>query len=289
MPNKILKILKEAQEEKWAVGQFNVSTLEALRGAVQAALNLKSPLIIGTSEGESNFIGLRQAVALVASFREETRLPIFLNLDHGKTFEYIKEAIEAGYEMVHFDGAQLPLEKNIEITKKIMDLAQEKGVSVEGEVGLIPGASRVLEKAPEIKESDLTDPKEAGIFVKETKVDRLAVNIGTFHGMESGGLNPRINLQRLREIKEEAGDKVFLVLHGGSGTPEEDLRQAIKTGIVKININTELRTAFTEALKKSLKQDPKETTPYKYLPPVLEAVQRVVENKMRLFGSVNKI
>lgn len=289
MPNKIVKILKEAQEEKWAVGQFNVSTLVVLRGAVQAARNLKSPLIIGTSEGESQFVGLRQAVALVSAFQEETRLPIFLNLDHGKTFEYIKEAIEAGYEMVHFDGSQLPLQKNIEITKKIVELARGKEVSVEGEVGLIPGVSQVLEKAPEFKESDLTDPEDALKFVKETKVDRLAINIGTFHGIESSGLNPHINLQRLKEIAEKIGDKVFLVLHGGSGTPEEDLRQAIKAGIVKININTELRVAFTEALKKSLKKNPKETTPYKYFPPVLEAVQRVVENKMRLFGSVNKI
>lgn len=289
MSNKILRILKEAQEEKWAVGQFNVSTLVVLRGAVQAARNLKSPLIIGASEGESGFLGLRQTVALVNSFREETRLPIFLNLDHGKTFEYIKEAIEAGYDMVHFDGSSLPLQKNIEITQKIVELAQEKGVSVEGEVGFIPGSSQVLEKAPEIKESDLTDPADASKFVKEAKVDRLAINIGTFHGIESSGLNPHINLQRLREIKERVGDKVFLVLHGGSGTPEDDLRQAIKAGIVKININTELRVAFTETLKKILKQNPKETTPYKYFPPVLEAVQRVIENKMRLFGSINKI
>ncbi|MDO8424876.1 MAG: class II fructose-bisphosphate aldolase [bacterium] len=289
MPNKIFKILKEAQEERWAVGQFNISNLETLRGIVQAGQNLKSPLIIGTSEGESAFIGLRQVSILVESLREETRLPIFLNLDHGKTFEYIKEAIEAGYEMVHFDGSKLPLAKNIEITKRIVEFCQKKGVSVEGEVGFIPGASQVLESAPEIKEADLTNPDDALKFVRETKVDRLAINIGTFHGIESSGLNPPINLLRLKEIKEKVGDKAFLVLHGGSGTPEEDLKQAVKSGIVKININTDLRLAFTDALKKSLKQNPKESAPYKYLSQAVEAVQRVVENKIRLFGSVNKI
>lgn len=271
------------------MGQFNVSNLETLRGAVQASQNLKSPLIIGTSEGESRFIGLRQISALIASFKEETRLPIFLNLDHGKTFEYIKEAIEADYEMVHFDGSQLPLAKNIEITKRVVELARQKGVSVEGEVGFISGASQILEKASEMKGFDLTNPDDALEFVKETKVDRLAINIGTFHGIEASGLNPHINLERLKEIKERVGDKAFLVLHGGSGTPEEDIRQAVKMGIVKININTELRLAFTEALKKSLKRNPKESTPYKYLSSTVEAVQKVVENKIRLFGSVNKI
>lgn len=271
MPSKILKILKEAQEEKWAVGQFNVSTLETLRGAVLAAQNLKSPLIIGASEGESRFLGLKQIVSLISVFKKETRLPIFLNLDHGKTFEYIKEAIEAGFDMVHFDGSDLPLPKNIEITKKVTEFARKRGVSVEGEVGVIGG--------------ELTLAKDAQIFVEQTKADGLAVNVGTFHGQ---GLK-EINLPLLKEIKEKVKDKVFLVLHGGSGVSKKDFQEAIKIGIVKVNINTELRISFLKALKNYLKKNPKELKPYRYLFPAIEAVQKTVENKIRLLGSVNKI
>lgn len=289
MPNKNLNnYLKRAQKEKWAIGQFNISNLEILRAIVRAAQGLNSPIIIGTSEGESKFIGLKQAVVLVESFREETRLPVFLNLDHGKSFDYIKEAIRAGYDAVHFDGSRLSLKENIEITKTIAELAHKKGILVEGEVGVIVGASEVLETSPEIKEEDLTNPKDALKFIKETKVDSLAVNIGTFHGIEASGRNPHINLQRLREIKEKIGEKSFLVLHGGSGTLREDIKAAIKLGIVKININTELRLAFTDTLKKVLEETPKETTPYKYLPGAILAVQRVVEEKIKLFSSNNK-
>lgn len=289
MPNKNLNnYLKRAQKEKWAMGQFNISNLETLRAIVWAAQGLNSPIIIGTSEGESKFIGLKQVVALVESFREETRLPVFLNLDHGKSFNYIKEAIRAGYDAVHFDGSRLSLKENIEITKTIVGLAHKKGILVEGEVGVIVGASEVLETSPEIKEEDLTNPKDALKFIKETKVDSLAVNIGTFHGIEASGRNPHINLQRLREIKEKIGEKSFLVLHGGSGTPKEDIKAAIKLGIVKININTELRLAFTDTLKKVLEETPKETTPYKYLPGAILAVQKVVEEKIKLFYSNNK-
>ena len=280
---------QKAQKEGWAIGHFNISNLETLRAIVQAAQNLKSPVIFGTSEGESKFIGLKQVVALAKSFKEETGLPIFLNLDHGKSFEYIGEAIDLGYDAVHFDGSKLSLEENIKIAKEVVDYAHKKGVLVEGEVGFIAGASELLERAPEIKEEDLTNPDDALRFINETGADSLAVNIGTFHGIEIYGENPHINLQKLKEIKNKVGDRVFLVLHGGSGTPEEDIKEAIKLGIVKININTELRLAFTNTLKQVLRENPKETTPYKYMSKVIGAVQKVVEDKIKLFGSDNKI
>ncbi len=285
---KIKEYFEKAQKEGWAVGQFNISNSETLRAIVQTAQILKSPVIIGTSEGESKFLGLKQAVALIKIFRKETKLPMFLNLDHGKSFGYIKKAIEAGYNMVHFDGSELPLSENIKITKKIVGIAHKKGVLVEGEVGFIPGSSQILNKAPKIKKEDLTNPNEALKFIKVTGVDSLAISIGTLHGMKALGENPHLNLQRLKEIRKKIGDKAFLVLHGGSGTPEEDIKNAIKLGIVKININTELRLAYTNALKKALKENPKETTPYKYLPQVIEAVQKVVEEKIKLFGSRNR-
>lgn len=288
---KIMKIkdyFKKAQKEKWAIGQFNISNFETLKAIIQAAQNLKSPVIIGTSENESRFIGLKQTVFLVRAFQEESRLPIFLNLDHGKTFEYIKKAVEAGYRNIHFDGSGLPFKKNLAMTKKIAEYCRQREILIEGEIDFIKGSSEILKKGPKIKEEDLTKPDDALKFIKETKVDSLAVNIGTFHGMEAGGKNPVIYLQRLREIKEKVQAEAFLVLHGGSGTPKEDIKKATGLGIVKININTELRAAYTNALKKALKEKPREIIPYKYLPEAVLAIQQIVEEKIKLFGSANK-
>ena len=267
------KILKAAQRGKWAVGQFNISNLETLKGIFAAAKKLKSPVIIGTSEGESKFLGLRQARALVSLLEEETGVPAILNLDHGKTLDYIKKAVSAGYDSVHFDGSYLPLSQNIALAKKIVKYAAGFKVLVEGEVGVIGG--------------NLTDPEEARRFARETNVDLLAVNVGTIHGIRKSGKNPAMNLKRLEEIKKAVGD-MPLVLHGGSGTAEKDIKAAIKLGIVKININTELRNAFTGSLKKELGKSTKETTPYKYLPCAIEAVQKVVEGKIKLFHSRNR-
>jgi len=269
MPNKIKYYLERARNEGWAIGHFNISNLETLRAIVQAAQKMQSPVLIGTSEGESKFLGLKQAVALVKTFQEETGLPVFLNLDHGKSFEYIKEAADAGYDAVHFDGSELPLEENIKITREIVKIAKKKGVLVEGEVGVIGG--------------ELTDPKEAGEFARETGIDDLAVNIGTWHGQ---GEKTGINFDRLKEIKT-AVKNIPLVLHGGSGVPAEHIKEAIKLGINLIRINTELRSAFTNTLKKALQGD--EIVPYKYMPAVIEAVQKVVEEKIKLFGSENKV
>ncbi|MFH1714118.1 MAG: class II fructose-bisphosphate aldolase [Candidatus Nealsonbacteria bacterium] len=277
---------KKAEKEGWAIGQFNISNLETLRAIVLAGLKLKSPVLIGTSEGESKFLGLDVAVSLVSAFRKETGHPIFLNLDHGRSLDYIRKAMEAGYDAVHFDGSKLPLKKNIKIAKQIVSLAKKKGVWVEGEVGFISGSSTVLKDSPELREQDLTDPKEANTFVKETGVDILAVNIGTFHGIKAFGKNPRINMQRLKEIRKFVGN-IPLVMHGGSGTPEIDIKTALKFGIRKININTELRLAFSKGLLKSLSGG--EIVPYKCMPEVILGVQKVVEEKIKLFGSVNKI
>lgn len=284
-----LKFFKKTREGGWAMGQFNVSNLETLMAIFHAVKVLKSPVIIGTSEGESKFIGLNQAVALVEAFRKETGIPAFLNLDHGKTFEYIKEAAEAGYDFVHFDGSALPLKENIEITKKVVKFCEEKEVLVEGEVGFIGGSSEILEKNPETSEADLTKPEEAKKFIEETGVFSLAVSVGNNHGVDASGKSPNLDLKRLQEIKNAVGDNVFLVLHGGSGVPDNDIAQAIKIGISKININTELRSTFTSNLKEILLKSEKEIASYKYMPEVIEAVQKVVESKIKLFNSLNKI
>jgi ketose-bisphosphate aldolase len=271
---------RKAQKGKWAIGQFNFSNSETLKAIIQAAEKLESPVILGTSEGESKFFGLEQAAALVSSYRKKVRAPLFLNLDHGRSFNYIKKAVDADYDAVHFDGSGMNLSRNIEITKRVVGYARQRKISVEGEVGVI---GRALGKR-----GILTDSFEAKRFAAKTKVDSLAVAVGNLHGIRLKGTNPKLDLNRLKEIKRKVGS-LPLVLHGGSGTRRKDIKEAIKSGFVKVNINTDLRIAYTEALKKALKRKPKEVTPYKYLPEVIGAVQRAVEEKIKLFGSVNKI
>ncbi len=288
MIRKLEYYLKKARKEKWAIPQFNFSELPQMEGIIEAAKNLKSPIILGTSEGESRFIGLKQAVALKNSFQAELVLPLFLNLDHGKSFEYIKKAIDMGYDMVHFDGSKLPLAENIARTKEVVKYARKAGILVEGEVGVIStDASKIYQGKFELKPEDLTKPEDSRQYIKDTGVDLLAVSIGNFHGMDEQG-NPPLNLARLKEIKKQTLE-TGLVLHGGSGIAEKDIKAAIKSGIVKININTELRVAFTETLKETLAEEPNEITPYKYLPQSVKAVQKVAEEKIKLFGSSNKI
>ncbi len=283
---------KKAQKEKFAIGQFNFSDWSQVKGILAGAKNLRSPVILGTSEGESKFVGLRQAVAMRDILRKETGLPIFLNLDHGKSLDYLKEAILAGYDMVHFDGSKLTLDENIKISKKVVAYAHKKGVVVEGEVGRFgTDASRLYTEKFEIKEEDLTQPQEVLKYLLATDVDILAVSIGTFHGIDISGVSPRLRLDRLKEIVNNPTTgkydiKVPLVLHGGSGTPEEDIKASITLGICKININTDIRLAFAKNLK--LQLDTNEIVPYKYLAKAINAVQIVVEEKLRLFGSENK-
>lgn len=285
----MLDIFKKAKKNKYAIGAFNVSNLEQLKAIVQAAQGLKGPVIIATSQGESKFIGKKQIRALINAYKEESNLPIFLHLDHGKSLEVIKEAIESGYDSIQFDGSELSFEENIEMTKKVVDLAKDKGIkNIEGEMGYLRGKSS-LQEAVEIKEEDLTNPKQAEEFIEKTGATSLAIAIGNIHGIFKSNQNPHLFLDRLEEINNQIGDKAFLVLHGGSGTPEEDIKKAVKLGITKINVNTELRLAYTQSLKKYLEENPNETTPYKIMPLVVETVQKVVEEKIRLFNSDNKL
>ena len=279
--------LQKAYKEHWAIGQFNFSDWSQVKGIVAAAQQLKSPIILGTSEGESKFVGLAEAVAMRNVLRKKTGLPIFLNLDHGKSFEYLKEAIAAGYDMVHFDGSKLPLEENIKISKQVTAFARWRGIMVEGEVGRFgTDASKMYAEKFQIKEEDLTRPEDAKKYMDATGVNVLAVSVGTFHGIDASGISPNIRLDRLQEITKNIN--VPLVLHGGSGTPQEDIKKAIALGIVKININTETRLAFSSALRKSLSDNSAEITPYKYLAEPISAVQAVIEAKIRLFGSENR-
>lgn len=270
--------LKKAQKEKWAIGQFNFSTFEVLKGIVFKAKEMSAPVILGTSEKEVAFLGLRETVSLVKILRKIWR-PIFLNLDHGTSFESVKQAIEVGYDGVHFDGSSLSFKENIRVTKEIVKYARKKGVLVEGEVGKIP---KVGEKG------SLTDPEEALEFFEKTKVESLAISVGNVQGIFPFEKKPRLNFERIKEIKEKLKGKAFLVLHGGSGIEDREIKRAIKMGITKININTELRFAFTQALRKFLFKNQKEIIPYKYLIEAIQKVKERVERKILLFGSQNK-
>lgn len=283
---KLLFYFKKAKKEGWAIGQFNFSSLEQLRGILLAAKKLRSPVILGTSQGESNFLGLSAIVPLIYGQIFELKInpdSVFLNLDHGKEINYIKKAIEVGYQMVHFDGSDLSLKNNIKKIKGIIKYAHKKGVLVEGELGYLREKSEVHQGKFKIKKEDLTKPEEVVKFVAETNVDALAIAIGNIHGIYKR--MPKLDLKRLREISKKSN--VFLVLHGGSGISSNEIKKAIKSGITKININTELRLAWKKSLEQSLKT--KEIKPYKILPQVSKAVQKVVEEKIKLFGSQNKL
>lgn len=276
------KALIRARDNRYATGQFNVSNSETLKAIFDIAGKLNAPVIIGTSEGERKFLGRRQIVKLVGAYREEMDIPVILNADHSHSVDEAKKAVDAGYGMVHFDGQGLPLDENIKQTKEVFEYARSKNpdILVEGELGYVRGGSAVHEAA-DLRFEEMTDPEEVARFIKETGVDALAVAIGNVHGIVKGG-NPRLDIERLKRIKEKAG-KTFLVLHGASGVADEDIKEAIKAGVVKINVNTELRLAYIEALRKFLNENPEETTPYKIFPSVIEAIAKIVENKIKLF------
>jgi fructose-bisphosphate aldolase class II len=279
----------EAREKKVAIGHFNISNLEALWGIFKAAQSLNVPVIIGVSEGERDFVGVKQAVALVKSIREEFDYPIYLNADHTYSFDRVKEAIDAGFDSVIIDGAKLSFEENVKLTKQCVEYAKASGreVLVEAELGYIGQSSKVLDEIPEgvlLDESSLTDPVKAKEFVDMTGIDMLAPAIGNFHGMLRGGVDPKLNIERTKEIYETTG--IPLTLHGGSGNSEDDFKQAIANGVSIVHINTEIRVAFRDAIKKSLQENPEEVAPYKFLKPGVKAVQDVVEKKLRFFNNI---
>ncbi|MBI2628003.1 MAG: class II fructose-bisphosphate aldolase [Candidatus Niyogibacteria bacterium] len=280
--------LKKAAEEGWALGHFNISNLEQLRAILNAAQSAMAPIHIGTSEGERGFIGLKQAVYLIRAFREETGLPIFLNADHCKSVASAKEAADAGYESIHIDLSTEPFEENIKGTKEAVEYAKSKNknISVEGELGFLRGESKIQKEVVEIKPADFTKIKEAEEFVKKTGVDRLAPVVGNIHGIAAN--EPKLDIERIRKI-HEALPEITLVLHGGSGIPDDQIKEAIKAGISNIHVNTEIRVAYSAALRRTLAQKPEETTPYKLFSEAIKAVEEKVKEKLTLFNSVNRI
>lgn len=281
--------VEDALRRKVAVGHFNISNIEGFWAVVNAAKKLKVPVIIGVSEGERDFMGVKQVRALVDSVKADAGVPIFLNADHTYSFERVKEVIDAGYDSVIYDGTEKSFDDNVAVAKKCVAYAKakSKNILVECEIGFIGKSSKVLDAIPEgvkITEEFLTKPDEALRFVKATGADMLAPAVGNIHGMLSGGKDPALNIKRIGEISREV--KVPLVLHGGSGNSAEDFRAAIDNGVAIIHVNTEIRVAFRDSLKSQVASHPDEVAPYKIMKPTVEAMQKVVEEKLRIFNKI---
>lgn len=280
------EILKHAEEHGRAVGHFNVSDSTQLNAIYEAAKELESPVLVGVSEGERDFIGVNQVAAIVRSIRERDNFPIFLNADHHHSVDACKAAIDGGFDAVIFDGVKLSEEENIVQTKEVVAYARACGrdVLVEGELGYIGTSSKVLDKIPEGAGLDMTTSELAERFVKATGIDLLAPSVGNIHGMLKNAPEPRLDIPRIEAIAKTCG--VPLVLHGGSGNTEEDFLAAIKAGVRIVHINTEIRVAYRNGIEAALVSKPDEVAPYKYLSGGLDAVKEVVYKKIKLFGNL---
>lgn len=274
--------LPQAKSEGFAVGQFNINNLEFVQAIIEAGKEEQSPLIFGASEGAIRYMGLSNVVALSKVAAGESGLPVALHLDHGSSFEMVMKCIQAGFSSVMFDGSHYPLEENIRLTKKVVEAAHAVGVSVEGELGTIGGVEDDLEVAEE--DAMIADPDEAIRFWKETRVDALAIAVGTAHGMYKG--EPKIRFDVIEKVSKQID--VPIVLHGGSGVPDESIKKAIRLGVGKINVNTENQVASSAVVRRLLAEQPDLIDPRKYLGPAREAIKEVVKEKIRLFGSANK-
>lgn len=282
--------IAEADQKGIAIGHFNISNLEALHGIYNAAKKLNLPVIIGLSEGEEEFVGKNEGVALIRALRERDDYPIFLNADHHYSFEAVKAALDAGYDSAIIDAVKLPLEENIAVTKKCVAYARElskktgRDILIEAELGFIGTSSKILDALPDgVSEATMTTPEDAKKFVEATGIDLLAPSVGNVHGMVKSG-NPRLHPERVKAIREATG--IPLVLHGGSGTMNEDFTACIKAGIDIVHINTEIRVAYDTAVKKYFAEHPDEVAPYKILKPAVDAVEAVVEARLRLFSGM---
>lgn len=280
---------QRAFKEKWAVPHFNFSSLPQLHGIVEGALALKAPVLLGTSENERKFFGLKEAVAIVKSLREKGAV-VFLNADHCHSVESAKEAFDVGYDSIHIDLSQKSFEENVKGTKQVVEYIKSKRpeVEIEGELGyLVTSSSKVYKEEIAIPEESYTKTKEAIKFVQETGVDRLAPAVGTIHGIAAN--IPHLRFDLVEELRKALPDTVALVLHGGSGVGDKEMRRVIEMGCNNVHISTELRVAYTNALRKELKEHPDETTPYHYLKESQNAVKELVQEKLKLFGTANRI
>lgn len=283
------EILLRATKEHWATGHFNASELDQMRAIVEACKEIGAPAIIGTSEGEGKHLGHLEAVALRDVFLKEYGIPIFLNADHHKSTESARRDIDAGYDSVHIDLSALSFEENVSGTKLITDYARSKNpeISIEGELGYLRGDSKIQKEKIEVKPEDYTNPEEAKKFVERTQVDRLAIAVGNIHGISLD--EPALDIERIKAVRQAIPEEIALVLHAGSGIPDEQIKAAIEAGIANIHINTDIRVAYVNELREMLSKKPEEVAMYKLDETALQAMKEVIKEKLKLFRSASKI
>ena len=281
--------VQEAVANHKAIGHFNVSNIEGFTAVCLAAQKKNTPVIIGLSEGEREFLGLDIVVRMVQKARERYQISLYLNADHTHSLEAVYEAVQAGCDAVLFDGTGMPWEENIEHTKKAREYVdaynKKKGTDVllEAEVGYIGSSSVIFEDIPEgvsFDDSSLTTPQQAEMFVKETGVDLFAPAVGNVHGMYKDKKNPELDIKRIAQIAEQVD--AHLVLHGGSGIDDVNMKDAIKAGIGIVHVSTELRVAWKEGIEEAFKKG--ELAPYKVAMEAQKKMQDVIETKLALYG-----
>ena len=289
--HKLRDVIRDAEEHKRAIGHFNVSDSEQVWAIFNAARKLNVPVIIGASEGERDFFGVQQLAAFIQSLREEFNYPLFLNADHTYSFDRVKEAIDAGFDAVIYDGNKVSHEENVEVAKRCVEYARSVSASrgtdilVEAELGNIGMSSKLLDAIPEgaqTTEATMTKPDELKAFIAATGVDMIAPAVGNLHGMLKSGMQPKISPVRIKELRAAGG--IPMVLHGGSGISDPEFVDAIDAGITIIHINTEIRVAYRKGIEAGLAADADEVAPYRFMAPGVEGVEKVVEDRLKLFS-----
>ena len=276
------EVLTEANHLNMAIGAFNTHNLEMLPAIIEAAGKQKTPVIIQTSCGTANYVGHRNLVAVCKSMAEEYGVDVVLHLDHAKDFAEIRKAIRAGYSSVMFDGSSLPFKENILGTKQVVNFAKEYGVSVEAELGTVGGTEDGLVVSQD--EVFYTDPKDAVAFVAETGIDALAVAIGTNHGQYMSKTD--ISFEQLEKIKEAVD--IPLVIHGGTGVKDDDVKGVIELGIRKFNVGTELLVGWNRKSKECYETHKENVSNRDNVVPCLETIEAIVARKINLFKNMSE-
>ena len=274
------KMLLDAKKGGYAVGAFNVENMEMVKAVIAAAEELHAPVMLQTTPSTVKYASLDMYAAMVTAEAKKAKVPVCLHLDHGNSYELAVAAMEAGYTSVMIDGSHETFEDNIAVTKKVVEVAKAKGIPVEAELGKVGGKEDDLEADADTN----TDPQEAKEFVERTGVSSLAIAIGTAHGFYAG--TPVLDKVRVSDIK--ALVETPLVLHGASGLSEEDVKECVARGMCKVNFATELRVAYTDAVKKLLEEKPETFDPKKLGVVGMEAVKEIVKSRMLMCGCDNK-
>ncbi|MDY7083794.1 MAG: ketose-bisphosphate aldolase [Actinomycetota bacterium] len=276
-------ILDVANEHNFAVPAFNISDWAMFKGIVEISEKTNAPLIVAIHPDEVAHIG-REMVAGIIERAHRSSVPIAIHWDHGATYQQALQAIQYGFTSVMIDASMKPFDENLAITRKVTESAHILGVSVEGELGTIGGNDTYAEGGSDT--IIYTDPDDAVTYVEQTGVDSLAIAIGTFHGMYPANMKPELKLDLLKEIKGRVG--IPLVLHGGSGNPDDEIREAARTGINKINISTDIKVAYHNKMREVLGNDPKTREPNAIQPACIAAMNEVAAQKIELFGATGK-